>query len=407
MNLIVMAIPVFFALIAIELVVAWRTQRKAYRLSDAINDLSCGILQQLAEVFLKAVFFGGYVFLYERYRIVSLPGNAVWVWAACLVGVDLLYYWFHRTSHEVGAVWATHVVHHQSEDFNLAVALRQGAFQGAFSFVFYLPLAIAGFPPLVFLTASSINTLYQFWIHTETIGRLGPLERVLNTPSHHRVHHGRNPEYIDRNLGGMLIVWDRLFGTFEPERSRVVYGITTPLRSWNPLWANVHYWVELFRLAFRAPRLWDKVLYFLKPPGWRPDDAGGPIPAPPVDAGSYRKFDVLLSRPAAGYALFQFALLLVATTFFLFRQQGLTASHRVAGVAFVAASLACIGLWLERRRVAPVLEAGRLAVGAALVVWMLGMPWLWPVVISIASLVAIVLVQTTEPRFPDPLRDHN
>ena len=214
MNLIVLAIPVFFLLIVIEFAATWRAERRAYRLADAVNDLSCGILQQLIELFLKTLLFGGYVYIYERWRVASLSASSALVWAACLVGVDFLYYWFHRTSHEVGAVWAAHVVHHQSEDFNLAVALRQGAFQGAFSWVFYLPLALLGFPPLVFLTVSSVNTLYQFWIHTETIRSLGPLEWVFNTPSHHRVHHGRNPEYIDRNHAGMFIVWDRMFGTY-------------------------------------------------------------------------------------------------------------------------------------------------------------------------------------------------
>ena len=372
MNLILLAIPVFFALIAIEFFVTWRTERKAYRLTDAINDLSCGILQQLTELFLKAALFAGYVWIYDEYRVTTLSAGSTWVWLACFVGVDFLYYWFHRTSHEVGAVWATHVVHHQSEDFNLAVALRQGAFQGAFSWVFYLPLAIIGFAPLVFLTVSSINTLYQFWIHTETIRTLGPFEWVFNTPSHHRVHHGRNPEYIDRNHAGMFIVWDRLFGTFEPERAKVVYGITTPLRSWNPLWANAHYWVELARSAARAPGLVDKIRFFLKPPGWRPDHMGGAIPVPPVDASSYRKFETPLGRAAALYALLQFVLLLGATSYFLFHQQALPFIQRIVAAAFVAASLVVLGAWLERRRAATFLEGMRLVAGAALAVWLIG-----------------------------------
>jgi len=148
---------------------------------------------------------------------------------------------------------------------DLTVALRQGAFQAWFAWIFYLPLAVIGFPPLMFLTVSSFNTLYQFWIHTRTIGRLGPLELVLNTPSNHRVHHGRNPKYIDRNHGGTLIIWDRLFGTFQGEEEEPVYGITKPLASWNPVWANLHYWVELARTARRANRFSDQVRVFLKP----------------------------------------------------------------------------------------------------------------------------------------------
>jgi len=145
-------------------------------------------------VFLKTVLFAGYLFLFERGRLFSIPSTSAWAWALCFLGVDGLYYWFHRWSHEANLGWAAHVVHHQSEEMNLAVALRQGAFQAAFSWVFYLPLALLGFPPLMFLAVSSFNTLYQFWIHTRLIGRLGPLEWVFNTPSHHRVHHGRNPK---------------------------------------------------------------------------------------------------------------------------------------------------------------------------------------------------------------------
>jgi alkylglycerol monooxygenase len=368
-NLIVLAIPVFFLLIAIEFAATWQAERRAYRLADAVNDLSCGILQQLIELFLKTLLFGGYIYIYERWRAASLPASSVLVWALCLVGVDFLYYWFHRTSHEVGAVWATHVVHHQSEDFNLAVALRQGAFQGAFSWVFYLPLALLGFPPLVFLTVSSLNTLYQFWIHTETIRSLGPLEWVFNTPSHHRVHHGRNPEYIDRNHAGMFIVWDRMFGSFEPERAPVVYGITTPLRSWNPLWANAHYWVELAGLARRATTVGDRLRVFLKPPGWRPATLGGPVAAPPVDAAHYEKFDTPLAHPAAAYVLLQFLVLLAASTWLLFRQQELGGVRVATAAAFIGLSLVALGFVLESRRHALAIECARLFAGAVLVAW--------------------------------------
>src|SRR5207247_5460488 len=177
---------------------------------------------------------------------------------------------FHRMSHEVNAFWAAHVVHHQSEEYNLAVALRQGAFQSSFSWVFYLPLAVIGFPPLLFLTVSSLDTLYQFWIHTRAIGRLGPLEWVLNTPSHHRVHHGRNPQYIDRNHAGTLIIWDRMFGTFEPEGHAVIYGVTEPIASWNPVWANFHAYRNLWADAKRAKHWWDKIRIWFMPPGWKP-----------------------------------------------------------------------------------------------------------------------------------------
>ncbi|MBI3933028.1 MAG: sterol desaturase family protein [Acidobacteria bacterium] len=363
-NYIVLAIPVFFLLIGLELLITRVLEKDYYRLSDSVSDLSCGIVQQLLDVVVKTALFAGYFFVYERFRLFEISSAATWSWVGCFLGVDFLYYWFHRMSHEVNAFWAAHVVHHQSEDYNLAVALRQGAFQGWFSWAFYLPLACLGFPPLVFLACTSFNTLYQFWIHTRVIGRLGPLEWVLNTPSNHRVHHGRNPKYIDRNHGGTFIVWDRLFGTYAPEEDEPVYGITTPLRSWNPLWANLHYWAELTAKARRAPRFADKVRLFLKPPGWQPAELGGFQAAPEVDPG-YRKFDVPLPRGLAAYAFAQFTLVLLASAALLFLEERLTAALVAGGVAVLIANLAILGAVLERRTWAPAAEAARIVAAAA------------------------------------------
>jgi sterol desaturase/sphingolipid hydroxylase (fatty acid hydroxylase superfamily) len=361
LDLIVLAIPAFFLLIGIELLVVWLAGKDYYRLGDTVADLSCGVLDQVAGVFLKTAVFAAYLFVYGRLRLTSLPADSPVVWAAGFLGVDFLYYWFHRTSHEVNAIWAAHVVHHQSEEYNLAVALRQGAFQGAMSWLFYLPLAWLGLPPVVFLTLSSINTLYQFWIHTRTIGKLGPLEWVLNTPSNHRVHHGRNPRYIDRNHGGTLIVWDRLFGTYAAEEDEPVYGITKPLRSWNPVWAHVHYWVELLDLARRAPRGADKLRVFLARPGWRPAGLGGYEAPLEVDHATYRKWGVPISRGMGAYALAQFALLLAGTTAYLRFEALLSPVPRVAGAALIVLSVLALAGLLEGRRWARPLEIGRVA----------------------------------------------
>ena len=313
-NYIVLAIPVFFAAHRAGAPAHPGAGARLLPLADSLNDLSCGIVQQLVEVFAKTALFAGYVFLYGAARFFEIPLSSPWAWVACFLGVDFCYYWFHRVSHRVNAVWATHVVHHQSEEYNLAVALRQGAFQGWFSWVFYLPLAVLGFPPLMFLTLSAFDTLYQFWIHTRVIGKLGPLEWVLNTPSHHRVHHACNPKYIDRNYAGTLIIWDRLFGSFKEERDEPVYGITKPLRSWNPVWANLHVWVDLFQKARRTTRLADRLRLFLSPPGWQPAELGGFEPPPEVDRATYRKFETPLPRGLALYAFAQFVLVLLGTT---------------------------------------------------------------------------------------------
>jgi sterol desaturase/sphingolipid hydroxylase (fatty acid hydroxylase superfamily) len=367
---IVLAIPVFFLLIGIELVAVRLQEKDYYRMGDSITDLSCGILDQVAEAFLKTALFAGYLFLYRTRRFASIPADSAAAWISCFLLQDMLYYWFHRWSHEVNAGWAAHIVHHQSEEYNLTVALRQGAFQAAFSWVFYLPLALAGFPPLMFLTVSSINTLYQFWIHTRTIGRLGPLEWILNTPSHHRVHHGRNPKYIDRNHAGTLIVWDRLFGTFKAEEEEPVYGITKPLASWNPVWAQVHYWVELARTARRTRRFRDRIRLFVAPPGWRPPELGGFEKPPEVDGRAVRKYETPLPSSLKAYVVVQFVLVNFFSSWFLLRQSGWTGAARAGSALAIVAAVLSLGGLLERRSWAFRLENARVAAGAAALAWL-------------------------------------
>ena len=404
MSYIVYAIPVFFLLIGLELVITRAQEKDYYSLADSMTDLGCGLVQQLVEVALKTFLFAGYLYLYSHHRLLDVPMRSVVAWVSCLLALDFLYYWFHRKSHEVNAFWAAHVVHHSSEEYNLAVALRQGTFQQAFSWIFYLPLALVGFPPAMFLTVSSIDTLYQFWVHTRAIGKLGPLEAVLITPSNHRVHHGRNPKYIDRNHGGILIVWDRLFGTYAEEEEEPVYGITTPLRSWNPLWANLHYWVSLFGDARRAARPLDKVRLFLARPGWRPADLGGHQHPPEVDRATATPFASTASAGLQAYVVAQFVTAVALGVLFLLRNGAWTTGTRAAAAAYVIVTLvACAGL-LERQRWALPLEICRLAaavplVHAAAVAWpIVGASWapaaLAAVVVVVAS---ALLVRITAP----------
>lgn len=316
-NYIALSIPVFFILIGIELAYsAWKGLR-LYRLNDTITNISLGIGQQVTGVFMKGALFAGYLWLYDNARVFEIP--TTWLtWTALFLGVDFFYYWFHRMSHEVNALWAAHIVHHQSEEYNLSVALRQSWFQSAFSWVFYLPLAVAGFNPIMFITISSFNTLYQFWIHTRTIGKMGPLEWLINTPSHHRVHHASDPKYIDKNHAGTLIIWDRMFGTFIEEDQEPVYGITTQLNSWNPIWANLHYWRDLFDLSARSKNWLDKLRVFIAPPGWHPAELGGFQPPKEIDKATYRPFDLDLSKAIHVYVCVTFALALGVSVLLLF-----------------------------------------------------------------------------------------
>jgi hypothetical protein len=223
---------------------------------------------------------------------------------------------------------------------------------------------------VVFLACAAFDTLYQFWIHTRVIGKLGPLEWVLNTPSHHRVHHACNPKYIDRNYAGTLIVWDRLFGSFKEEEEEPAYGITRPLRSWNPVWANVHYWVEMAQKARGARRLRDKLRVLVARPGWQPAELGGFQPAPEVDRRTQRRFETPVPAGVGAYAFAQFVAVLLAAALLLFRQESVPRGLMLAATAAIVASLVVIGALFERRPWAFRAEAGRLlAAATAAALW--------------------------------------
>jgi sterol desaturase/sphingolipid hydroxylase (fatty acid hydroxylase superfamily) len=244
-NLILYAIPAFLALMVLEIL--WAKKRMGHReasivgyeLKDSAASLIMGLGSLLIGVgaaFLRIPFFA---WLYEH-RFIELGGAGPWSWLVLLFAEDVCYYWFHRLHHEVRILWAAHVVHHSSKHYNLSTALRQPWATPFTGPLFWAPLPLLGFSPAMVLIAQSWSLLYQFWLHTEAVGKLGPLEWVLNTPSHHRVHHGTNPEYLDKNHGGIFILWDRLFGTFAAEGNRVTYGLTTNLTSFSPLHIAAH-----------------------------------------------------------------------------------------------------------------------------------------------------------------------
>lgn len=244
-KIMLFAIPGFFILMALEVLAAWLMKRRVYRLNDAINSIGLGVLSQIVGVFAKLLTIGIYAWVVQRVALFELPLDKAWVWISALVLYDFCYYWLHRMGHEVNVLWAAHVVHHQSERYNLSTALRQTGSGVLLGWMFYLPMAVLGYPVEVFAVVAVIDLLYQYWIHTELIGKLGWFDRVFASPSNHRAHHAVNDRYLDRNYGGIFILWDRLFGTFveEDEVDKPVYGTRAPLRSWNPLWANAEvYW---------------------------------------------------------------------------------------------------------------------------------------------------------------------
>ncbi|XP_028297984.1 alkylglycerol monooxygenase isoform X2 [Gouania willdenowi] len=264
------ATPYFVGLMLLELLVGvLRTGGSVVTLSDGVTSISAGMISRLPLLLFRGCELTAYVYVWDHFHLMDLPWDSAWTWWITLLGVDLGYYWVHRCSHEVALLWAAHQVHHSSEYYNLTTALRQSVAQQFSSWIFYLPLALA-VPPSVFAVHIQLNLLYQFWIHTELISDLGPLEWIFNTPKHHRVHHGRNIYCLDKNYGGILIIWDRLFGTFAPESDKVIYGLVFPIRTFETLHVQFHYYSHLWKRSRRYRNVSDKILTFINGPSWKP-----------------------------------------------------------------------------------------------------------------------------------------
>ena len=266
------AIPFFVLLLSIEAWFSYKEQKKLYETKDTFTSLGLGIGNVITGFFTKALIFGLFTLLYNH-RLFTLDAGIWWYWVVLFFADDFSYYWFHRISHHVNYLWASHVVHHSSQHYNLAAALRQtwtGNATGAFLFWAWMPLV--GFHPIWILFMQQISLIYQFWIHTETVHKLpAPVEFIFNTPSHHRVHHGSDLKYLDKNHAGILIIWDRLFGSFQPEEERPVYGLTKNIESYNPALIAFKTWGELFKKAYTSGSLKNGLHYFIKPPGWSHD----------------------------------------------------------------------------------------------------------------------------------------
>lgn len=402
-NYILYAVPVFLLLISVELLAdRWRGLR-TYRLADSLNSLSAGVLSTTSGLFTAAVGLFTYTCAWQQLALFELSADSLWVWLLAFVFYDFCYYWLHRMGHERSILWAAHSVHHQSEEYNLSTALRQTSTGFIFGWIFYLPMAIAGVPPLVFLTVGALNLLYQFWVHTRHIPKLGWFEWFFVSPSNHRVHHAQNPVYMDRNYGGVFILWDRLFGTFQEELDEepVVFGVTTPLRSWNPLWANLQVYAALWQDARHAESWWDKLRIWFMRTGWRPADVAAKYPQSKPDLSQFRRFEVPLAWPRQIYALLQFVFYVLGGTGLLAVGNSLPAPALLLGCGWVAGGLYVIGMWLENRAWSGRLELLRLLLNLPLL-WLMQQQGLvsetataWSLLAgyTAASLLALILLQ--------------
>ncbi|MEP1150681.1 MAG: sterol desaturase family protein [Balneola sp.] len=347
-NPVIFAIPVFFGLMSIELVYESVTKKRTYRLNDAVTNINLGVLNQITNIFTKIVTIGIYTFAFQYFSIFTITAN--WISFIVLFFLyDLCFYWSHRMSHQINLFWGGHVVHHQSEDFNLSVALRQSSTAFIWSTPFYLPLAFLGFDPIQFVLVGGFNLLYQFWIHTEHINKIGWFEKFMNTPSHHRVHHGRDPKYIDTNYAGVFIIWDKMFGTFKEEEERPNYGITKPIESWNPVYANFAHYMDLFHYVKQSQSWSDTKNMLFKQPGWLPDYLGG-VQSPEAVSEDFQKYNADVSFIwMKTYIFVQFIIATAITALFLFNFSDFSMVLKLSFSGWIVLSTAMLGLLFESK----------------------------------------------------------
>jgi sterol desaturase/sphingolipid hydroxylase (fatty acid hydroxylase superfamily) len=347
MDLLALATPFFLLAILLELGIDRVRKTGFFRSNDAISSLSIGMLSVTFGYFTKFISLIFWGLVLRNFALLDMPlawfdtsPRGLSLWIAAAIGWDFCYYWSHRFGHEISVLWAAHAVHHQSEDYNLSTALRQTSSSFLFSWIFYVPLFVIGFPLEILITVSAINLIYQFWVHTQVIRRLGVLDYILVTPSNHRVHHAQNECYIDKNYGGIFILWDRIFGTFADERDDepVVFGVRKPLANWNPFWANLQVYDYLLFDARKAKRWQDKLSIWFRRTGWRPADVAARYPKAPTDLAAFEKFDPPSSPAVQRYVLTQFGF--ATATIFLIAD--LYVRSGVQGVL-----IPCLLLWVQ------------------------------------------------------------
>ena len=362
MNFVPYAIPIFLLMIVMELGWGLFKGNNTYRVNDSINSLSMGLLSTVTKfVFLN---IGALIFtkISQEYAIWAFDINAISHWLLAILLYDFLYYWFHRISHERQFFWGSHVVHHQSEDYNLSTALRQTSTSFLTTWVFYIPCFFLGMPISMFVSIASAHLIYQFWVHSQHIPKLGVFEWFMVSPSNHRVHHAQNADYIDKNYGGLLIIWDRLFGTYkaEDEKQQAIYGIRVPLQSWNPIWANLHIFAGMLRDIWHTNRWSDKFRVLWSKTGWHPEDMVERFPQQKSDLEQFEKYNPQRSSRINGAIIVQYLLLAVLHFWSAGQSTVLSSALMWAVVIAQVAVLIVIGAVLEGKAYARPFEYTRL-----------------------------------------------
>ena len=348
MDYVPYAVPFFLLAILIELAYGIIKKNNTYRLNDAISSLFMGSLRSANKLII--ISFGGYIFYFiETHNgLWRMDASSPLVWIFAFVVYDFFYYWFHRISHERQLFWASHVAHHQSEDYNLSTALRQTGTGAFVTWVFFIPVFLIGVPSYVFVSVASINLIYQFWVHSEHIPKLGWYEKFFVTASNHRVHHAQNDNYIDKNYGGVFIIWDRMFGTYkeEDENEAPIYGIRGTLNTFNPIWANLHIYFSMAKDIWNAQNWKDKFFVPFAKTGWRPSS----LPEQPAkdhfDVETFQKYNPEVSIKIKIYSFFQF-LALAYVGLVILESGELNYQELWVTVSMMAFTMYCTSLWLD------------------------------------------------------------
>ena len=365
------AIPFFLILIAIEWIVGYRKGLRVNRQLDVISSLSSGMTNSIRDVLGLSVVIISYEWLYEHVAIWHFESTILSVVLA-IIGLDFVGYWSHRWEHVINIFWNRHIIHHSSEEFNLSCALRQpiSSIFGIFFFL-YLPMAVLGVDPTVVAIVAPIHLFAQFWYHTKLINKMGWLESFLVTPSHHRVHHAINPEYIDKNFSQIFIVWDKWFGTFQEEMEEVppVYGVKKAVHTWNPFLINfMHAW-SILKDAWRTRSWWDKLRIWFMPTGWRPDDVNGRYPIDVItDVYSQNKYDTNASPGLKAFSWLQLVMTLILTLYLFNNIASFDFIYLLGYGLFLALSIFAYTSLMDRHWIALAIEFLKVAIAIWLMV---------------------------------------
>ena len=348
MDYVPYAVPFFLLAILIELTYGIIKKNNTYRLNDAISSLFMGSLRSANKLIIIGL--GGYVFylIETNNSLWRMDANSPLVWVFAFIVYDFFYYWFHRMSHERQIFWASHVAHHQSEDYNLSTALRQTGTGAFITWIFFIPVFLIGVPSYVFVSVASINLIYQFWVHSEHIPKLGWYEKFFVTASNHRVHHAQNENYIDKNYGGVFIIWDRMFGTYKEEDNSEapIYGIRGKIDTFNPIWANLHIYVNMLQDIWSAKRWKEKAFVPFARTGWRPSSLPNSIRKDDFNPVTFKKYNPQVPTKIKVYSFFQF-FALSYVGFALLENGNLNYQQLWVTISMMAFTMYCTSLWLD------------------------------------------------------------